>query len=111
MSSCDDFQKQITREALGEISSDERDSLELHVQNCVVCRRERERTLDVLSHLRQASDVSVPRHFYVYADSSARPARELFRALGMAWKLGFAGVLLGIALLLVFVAANVHARI
>lgn len=111
MSNCDDFQKQVSRAVLGDISSEEQESLELHLRDCALCRREWDRTVDVVSRLRLATDVAVPRHFFVHTEEGTRTAWNLLRAPAMAWKLGFAALLLGIALPALFAAANFHARI
>jgi hypothetical protein len=83
---CEDHRKQILKLVLGDISPEEHESLKVHLVECPSCSQERDVALDTVQQLRSATDVSVPRHFFVYPEETGFSPWSLFQNLSLAWK-------------------------
>ena len=87
---CEEVKSRIPLAMLGELSAAEQIELETHLLNCPACAAEQASCVETLSKLRELSDVSVPRHFFVYPDEKRRSLKDLFLALRPGWRLASA---------------------
>jgi hypothetical protein len=100
---CKNARRAIVLDHYGELSSAEKESLELHMRDCPACAADREETRKVLNLVSAAGSVPVPRIDPERAWRTIRAgmsgsARVRRRALAPGWRLGLAGA--GVALVL-----------
>ena len=99
---CAKYQERIVALFLGDLSDDDRKSLEAHLAVCPQCNRERERYAETLRLMNSVADESVPRHFFVSQKNAAASPWQLFQQLSFRWRAVLAGtvvlaLLLGVA--------------
>ena len=101
---CEEMKTRIPLAMLGELSAAEQIELETHLLTCTTCAREQASCVETFSQLRALSDVSVPRHFFVYPDDRPRSLKAHIFALWPGWRLaagmGLVSLLVLLALLL-----------
>lgn len=86
ISECNEWQQQIPRSLLGDLTAEEQRALDVHVAACPSCEQERERYTETLRLLQSADDELLPRHFFVHPqERSARPW-QLFRQMMPIWQ-------------------------
>lgn len=107
---CGDIRSRIPRALLGDLSPEEQQALLSHLSECPPCAQEQKLYLQTLQQLRSLSDVPPPHHFFVYPAESHGSPWLLFRQLSPAWKIAMAAGVMLVALLSLFVAANVQFR-
>jgi len=83
---CEDHRKKIWETLLGDVSPAEQESLKTHLTECPSCSREQDVAVDTVQQLRSATDVPVPRHFFVYPGKARFSPWSLFQSLSLAWK-------------------------
>jgi hypothetical protein len=86
ISECSEWQKQIPRSLLGDLTADEQSSLDLHVSSCPSCRQEREHYAQTLRMLQSVTDEPVPRHFLVYPQEPSAKPWQLFQKMMPIWQ-------------------------
>jgi Putative zinc-finger len=92
---CNTARNWIPKVLAGDLDSQSRSQLELHLQACRSCSKEQELYADTLEQLRCLSDVSAPRHFFVYPEERSSALMEFFRVARLRWLLaGLAGLIL-----------------
>ncbi len=100
---CTEFQKQIARLLLGDLTPEEQKSLEEHLSECSVCASEKERYAGTLNLLQSAEDEPVPRHFFIHPREMESNPWRLFLQLKRSWQA--AAVVASVLLLLLGIAA------
>ncbi len=83
---CDYFRQQIGKALLDDLVAGEREALEAHLAECPACRFEQELYATTVRQLRSTADVPVPRHFFVYPETSQLTPWRLFQQLNLAWR-------------------------
>ncbi len=107
---CSRFRDQIPKAMLGDIGAGEADALASHLAQCGPCRAEQDLYSATFSHLKAASDVSVPRHFFVYEEKGAGNPWQLFRHLRFAWQGALVTALVAVAFLGVAASTRLQIR-
>ncbi|HEV8130649.1 MAG TPA: zf-HC2 domain-containing protein [Acidobacteriota bacterium] len=110
MTSCDNYRNQIPQALLGELTAQEQQALESHLRDCPVCRREQDLVVDTVTQIRSATDIPVPRHFFVYSQKSHATAWDLFKQFSIAWKLAVTAAVAVTAVFAGLAVANFHGR-
>ncbi|MBN2321720.1 MAG: zf-HC2 domain-containing protein [Acidobacteria bacterium] len=85
-SDCKEYQEQIARWFLGDLTSEERRSLEEHLSECSVCASERERYAETIGLLKAAQDEPAPRHFFVHPEVPDLNPWQLFCRMTRRWQ-------------------------
>ena len=85
-SDCKEYQKQIARLLLGDLTSEEKNHLEEHLSDCSVCALEKERYAETVNLLQSAEDEPSPRHFFVHPQEMDSNPWRLFRQLKRRWQ-------------------------
>jgi hypothetical protein len=98
-SECSEHQQKISAYCLGDVTGEEKQSLEAHLDSCSFCRSELESYERTMGRLASIEDEAVPRHFFVYPEVQAP---GFWKLLGQM-PLGRQTVLAGAATLLLFV--------
>ena len=98
-SACAKYQERIVELFLGDLSDDDRKSLEAHLAVCTQCNRERERYAETLRLMNSVADESVPRHFFVSPENTEVSPWRLFQQLQLRWRAALAGTFVLILLL------------
>jgi hypothetical protein len=91
---CEDHRRRILEASIENLSPEEQQVLEAHLAECPSCVEEQHRTLDALQRLCLASDLPVPRHFFVAEEQSRPSPWSLFRQMSLTWQVTTAFVLL-----------------
>lgn len=85
-SDCKEQQGKIARLLIGDLTEDERQSLEAHLTACAVCRSEREGYARTLDLLQSSQDEPVPRHFFVHPEGRNSNPWQLYRRMKLRWQ-------------------------
>lgn len=99
---CEEFRRQLPRALVGDLAESERQALDKHLAECRGCRDENDRYRNTLLALHSMTDVSPPRHFFVYPQAAEHHPWHLFRRLSTVWQ---TAVAVAAALLTVFFLA------
>jgi uncharacterized protein YdaU (DUF1376 family) len=83
---CSEYQKNIARSLLGDLTAKEAQSLQDHLTTCPNCRGEQESYVQTLSLLKSADDEPVPRHFFVHPEERNLNPWALFRLMKPSWQ-------------------------
>jgi predicted anti-sigma-YlaC factor YlaD len=86
ISECSEWQRQIPRSLLGDLTAEEQRALDAHVSACPSCQQERESYAQTLRMLQSAGDEPLPRHFLVYPQESSAKPWQLFRQMMPIWQ-------------------------
>jgi hypothetical protein len=84
---CDHFRQQIGKALVDDLGAEERQVLEAHLAECPACRLDQELYTTTVRQLRSTADVPVPRHFFVYPETSELTPWRLFQQLNFTWRL------------------------
>ncbi len=83
---CEVSQQWIKQHLAGEIDDETRRRMEVHLESCPACVRERAALERTLLHLHQLEDESPPRHFFVYEDGRREAGiGRLLNAAAWGW--------------------------
>ena len=104
-SDCTEYQKQIARLLLGDLTPEEQKSLEEHLSECSVCALEKERYAGTVNLLQSVGDEPAPRHFFVQPRETDSNPWRLFLQLKRGWQVA-AAVCAAIVFLLGFAAVS-----
>ena len=85
-SDCTEYQKQIARLLLGDLTPEEQESLEEHLSVCSVCSSEKERYAGTVNLLQSVEDEPAPRHFFVQPRETDSNPWRLFLQLKRGWQ-------------------------
>ncbi len=107
---CNEYRDQISQSLMEGLSGDQQKALDKHLAECAPCAWEQRLYRDVLSQIRLARDVDVPRHFFVYPDEGRPNLWQVFRGLSLAWKGAVGAAALATLVLCVFIVANLEIR-
>lgn len=107
---CSEFRDQIPKDLLGDLGASEKQLLEEHLAECRSCARERTHCVEAIQQLRSVTDVSTPRHFFVYSEENRSNIWQLFWQISPAWRAVAVGLMLVMAALSAFSVANLHVR-
>jgi hypothetical protein len=104
-SQCSEYQKQIPKLVLGELTTEEEKAIGDHLETCAQCRSEREGYFQMIGILQSVDDEPVPRHFFVYEEAGKSNPWQLFRQMKPVWQIASAAIaglilLIGIAAVL-----------
>lgn len=102
-SDCKEYQKQIARLLLGDLTAEEQASLEEHLFECSICASEKERYAKTMDLLKAAEDEPAPRHFFVHPEAPELNPWILFCRMARRWQA--ATVAAAVLLLLLGIAA------
>ncbi len=83
---CSDYQKNIARWILGDLTAEESGSLENHLATCPQCRAEKESYSQTLGFLKSGDDEPVPHHFFVHPEEKYLTPWESFRRMKPRWQ-------------------------
>jgi hypothetical protein len=83
---CNEFQENILRSLMEELSPGEMRSLEEHLATCPNCREERQGYVRTLRLMKSAGNEPVPRHFFVYPEEKSLSPWALFRLMKPYWQ-------------------------
>jgi hypothetical protein len=78
---CDDAQTWIPKALGGDLGSSEQEQLDAHLLVCPACSGEHQLCADTLEQLRAASDVPLPRHFFIYPQDHRSSLTDAFSVL------------------------------
>jgi hypothetical protein len=84
---CSEYQKQIPKLFLDELTSDEEKALKEHLEACSQCRSEQESYSQTIRMLQSVDDEPVPRHFFVYEEARKPNPWQLFRQMKLFWRM------------------------
>ena len=107
---CEDHRKKIWEALLGDVSPTEHERLRAHLAECPSCSQEQEVALDTVQQLRSATDVPVPRHFFVYPGETRISLWNLFQNLSLAWKVAVVIIILAMGGASGLAMANFHGQ-
>jgi hypothetical protein len=107
---CSRFRRIIPMAILGDLGAAEKEALEQHVAECAPCRDEQDLYLNTVGHLRLASDVPAPRHFFVYDAPASKTPWWLFRQMPVAWQSSLAAAFVVAGIILVAGLAHLQVR-
>ena len=83
---CSEFQKNIARSFSGDLTAEEKRSLEDHLTTCPDCQSEQESYVRTLQLMKAADDEPVPRHFFVHPEERNLSPWALFRLMKPHWQ-------------------------
>jgi hypothetical protein len=89
-SDCTEYQKQIARLLLGDLTPEEQKSLKEHLSVCSVCASEKERYAGTVNLLESMEDEPAPRHFFVQPREMDSNPWKLFLQLKWSWQVATA---------------------
>lgn len=107
---CSHYRNLIPRAIMGELSTEEQQSLNLHLAECAPCGHEHSQYAETLHQLRSVSDVPIPRHFFVYREERAESPWQVFRRMSVAWQGAIAAAALLFAVLTISAAFRANIR-
>ena len=83
---CKEQQEKIARSLIGDLTKEERRSLEDHLSTCAICRSEKESYAGTLDLLQSLQDEPVPRHFFIHAEEPESNPWRLYRRMKPRWQ-------------------------
>jgi hypothetical protein len=86
-SQCGEYQKQIPKLALNELTAEEERALKEHIETCSYCQSEQESCFQTIQKLQSVADEPVPRHFFVYEEARKPNPWQLFRQMKPFWQM------------------------
>ena len=95
---CSEYQKNIARALMGDLTAEENQSLEAHLATCPDCRSEQEGYVRTLNLMKSADNEPVPRHFFVHPEERNLNPWTSFRLMKPGWQ-AMAAALAGLFLL------------
>ena len=101
---CERFRPRIARALFDDLPESDLHALRAHVERCEACRSEERELRATVGMLKDAADVSVPRHFFV-------PERAARQVLSPFIKGAVAALVLGAAILAGFLFGTAHVRV
>jgi len=107
---CKKHRDQIPKALLGDLSTSEQSSLDVHLKECATCRKEWEMHSTTLQELHALEDAPVPRHFFVHADERLAGPWHLFRQMAWGWQAAMVFALLVLGVGSVAMAAQLQIR-
>jgi hypothetical protein len=108
-SQCSEYQIQIPKLILGELTAEEEKALKEHLETCSRCRSEQEGYAQTIQMLQSVDDEPVPRHFFVYQEAGKPNPWQLFRQMKSFWQTAFAAMA-GV-ILIIGIAAVLQIRV
>ncbi|HYK91076.1 MAG TPA: hypothetical protein VE398_20050 [Acidobacteriota bacterium] len=103
---CSKYRSLIPRAAMGDLATEDQQSLGVHLAECGPCGEEHAQYLETLRQMRAVNDVPVPKHFFVYAKEWKENPWVMFRRMSPAWQ----GAVAAAVVLFVVLAASAAAR-
>ena len=100
-SRCEEQKKKIARYLVGDLTEEQKRSLEDHLSTCSLCRSEKEGYAWTLELLQSAQDEPTPRHFFVHNEEPKASPWQLYRRMKPVWQL----VSVSIALLFLLIGS------
>jgi hypothetical protein len=94
---CSDYQNDIAKSLLGDLTAEENQALEAHLETCSQCRSEQLRFARTLGLLKSVEEEPVPRHFFVHPAEKDLTPWQSFRLMRLRWQamtVAFAGLFL-----------------
>jgi hypothetical protein len=89
---CSEYQQNIARSLVGDLTAEETRSLEDHLAACPHCRAEQDSYIRTLDLMKSAGNEPVPHHFFIYPDERNLNPWALFRLMRPHWQAIFAAV-------------------
>ena len=105
---CDHFRLQLAKALLDDLVAEERQALQDHLAECPACSLDQELYATTVRQLRSTADVPVPRHFFVYPETSQLTPWRLFQQLSFAWRAMVVAVTLWLAVAAGILVSNTH---
>jgi hypothetical protein len=107
---CGQIQESIPRKLLGDLTTEELQHLDTHLQSCAECRQEEQLYLRTFKNMRSAEDVPAPRHFFVYEKERSLSPWGLFRNMSFVWQGATATAVLAFVLLFAVTVSGLRIR-
>jgi hypothetical protein len=109
-SQCGEYQKQIPKFVLGELTAEEEKTLKEHLETCSQCQSEQESYSQTIQMLQSVDDEPVPRHFFVYKETRKPNPWQLFRQMKPFWQTTSAAIACLMFLVCIAAVSQVQVR-
>jgi hypothetical protein len=83
---CSEYQKNIAKSLLGDLTAEEARALENHLAACLQCQEEKESYLQTLQLMKSVGNEPVPHHFFVHPQERELTPWALFRLMKPRWQ-------------------------
>jgi len=109
-SECTEYGARIAGAFVGDLTREQQEALEHHLESCAPCRAEHERLAQTLLRLQAVDDEPVPRHFFIDPPERIGNPWQLFRQMIPRWQAATAGAAAVFLLAVILAAAGFHVR-
>ena len=114
-SECSEHQKKIAALLLGDLTAEEKQTLEAHLATCSHCRSEQDSYVRTIQQMALTGDEDIPHHFFIYPEKRSDNPWQLFLGMRRPWQAAVACVmalilLLGIAAILEIPSSTIKSR-
>jgi hypothetical protein len=107
---CGQIRESIPRKLVGDLTTQELQHLDAHLEFCAECRQEEHLYLRTFEHMRAGDDVPAPRHFFVYDQERSKSPWDLFRSMSFVWQGATATAVLAFVLLCAVTVAGLRVQ-
>jgi hypothetical protein len=83
---CSEYQRNIAKSLLGDLTAEESQRLEAHLATCSQCRSEHESYAQTLGLLKSVDEEPVPRHFFIHPAEKELTPWQSFRLMKLHWQ-------------------------
>jgi hypothetical protein len=98
-SECSEHQEKIAALLLGDLTAEEKQTLEAHLATCSHCRSEQDSYVRTIQQMALTGDEDIPHHFFIYPEKRSDNPWQLFLGMRRPWQAAVACVMALILLL------------